>query len=66
MGAAGAAGGGGGVGDMKAMMDQMNAQATERSMLNIEDQGTKEKIQGVNQAAKGGHDANAEISRNIK
>ena len=65
MGAAGAAGGGG-TADMKAMMDQMNAQATERSMLNIEDQGTKEKIQGVNQAAKGGHDANSEINRNIK
>jgi hypothetical protein len=62
----GAANGGGGTADMKAMMDQMNQQATERSLLNMQDQGEKEKIQAVNTAAKAGHDENAEINRNLK
>lgn len=32
----------GGVGQMEQMMDQQNAMATSRSMLNIKDQATKE------------------------
>jgi len=71
--AAGGAGGapqgnlqGGGMDDLKKTMDESNAEATARSKLNIEDQQTKERIQGVNTAAKSGHDANAEINRNFK
>jgi len=57
---------GGGVAEMQAMMNKMNAEATQRSMLNIQDQGTKETIQGINQAAKAGHDQAQEINRNLK
>ena len=65
-GGGGVVNGGGGITEMKAMMDQMNQQATERSLLNMQDQGEKEKIQAVNTAAKAGHDTNAEINRNLK
>ena len=57
---------GGGVAEMQGMMNKMNAEATQRSMLNIQDQGTKETIQGINQAAKAGHDQAQEINRNLK
>jgi hypothetical protein len=64
--AGGPALGGGGIGDLKKMMDASNAEATQRSIVNIQDQQKKEEIQGVNQAAKGGHDLNAEVNRNVK
>ncbi len=56
----------GGVNQMQQMMDQQNAQATQRSMLNIKDQGVKETIQAINTAAKAGHDQQQEINRNLK
>jgi len=56
----------GGVGQMQAMMDQQNKQATARSQLNIKDQGVKETIQAINTAAKAGHDQRQEINRNLK
>jgi len=57
---------GGGMGALKDIMDKSNAEATQRSILNITDQQKKEEIQGVNTAAKAGHDTNAEINRNLK
>jgi hypothetical protein len=56
----------GGVGQMQQMMDQQNKMATQRSMLNIKDQGVKETIQAINTAAKAGHDQQQEINRNLK
>jgi len=56
----------GGVGEMQQMMEQQNKMATERSKLNIKDQGVKETIQAINTAAKAGHDQQQEINRNLK
>jgi hypothetical protein len=56
----------GGVGQMQQMMEQQNQMATQRSMLNIKDQGVKETIQAINTAAKAGHDQQQEINRNLK
>ncbi len=56
----------GGLKQMEQMMDQQNAMATARSILNIKDQGVKETIQAINTAAKAGHDQQQEINRNLK
>ena len=56
----------GGIAQMEKMMQQQNEMATKRSMLNIKDQGVKETIQGINTAAKAGHDQQQEINRNLK
>jgi len=56
----------GGITQMQLMMDEQNKTATERSKLNIKDQGVKETIQALNTTAKSGHDQQQEVNRNLK
>jgi hypothetical protein len=56
----------GGITQMQLMMDQQNKAATDRSILNIKDQGVKETIQAINTTAKAGHDQQQEVTRNLK
>jgi len=56
----------GGITEMQLMMDEQNKTATERSKLNIKDQGAKEALQAINTTAKSGHDQQQEVNRNLK